>query len=51
MSKTEFRYDKDGHLIAYRDGKAVGRIYDMGELIDKETNAQNEKQDNKTDKK
>lgn len=32
MGKTTFRRDKDGNLIAYRDGKNMGRVGGMGDV-------------------
>lgn len=29
--KTTFKYDKDGNLIAYRDGKRVGQVGGTGD--------------------
>lgn len=31
---TKFEYDKDGNLIAVRDGKKVGEIVSMGDVIE-----------------
>ena len=32
----EFRYDENGILIAYKDGKRVGPIYTMGDDVTSE---------------
>lgn len=34
--KTEFKYNKQGILEVWRDGKKVGEISTMGDLIKKE---------------
>ena len=35
MGKTTFNYDKDGNLIAYRDGKRIGKVGGMGDVAPK----------------
>lgn len=31
MGKTQFKYDSNGNLIAYRDGKRIGSVGGMGD--------------------
>lgn len=33
--KTTFKYDKDGNLIAYRNGKRVGQVGGTGDALPK----------------
>lgn len=33
--KTTFKYDKNGNLIAYRDGKRIGQVGGMGDSAKK----------------
>ena len=33
--KTTFKYDKDGNLVAYRDGKRVGNVGGTGDAVPK----------------
>ena len=37
-----FEYDKDGNLLTYKDGKLVGSIITMGDLIKKESPQKND---------
>ena len=32
VAKTTFKYDKDGNLVAYRNGKRVGKVGGTGDV-------------------